>query len=289
LQPEKGYSAELGIKQGFNLAGSWVGYADLSGFANFFTNMTEFSFGQFGPKSEWTNLSDDLGFGFSSQNIGKTRILGTELVLGSQGKIGPVHIDLMTGYTYIDPRSLNWNDPLTLYNYQGYPLSNTGNAALAYNQANNVNHIAPITYAETSTTSTNLLKYRSPHTLKFDVTATWKGFEINTNMQYASFQKNIDYAFVSPLFRLLEGTAFQGLDQWRTAKENTPIGQGRGDIDWNWRFGYSLTNGIKIAFLVKNILNWEYMARPAYFAEPRNYTLQVSYTMQPKKKKKVSQ
>ncbi len=289
LQPEKGYSAEIGIKQGFSLGGSWVGYTDLSGFANFFTNMTEFSFGQFGPKSEWNNYTDDFGLGFSSQNIGKTRILGTELVLGSQGKLGPVGIDLMTGYTFIDPRSLNWNDPLTLFNYQGYQLSNSGGGAGSYNPANGVPGSKNITYAETSTSSTNLLKYRSPHTLKFDVTATWKGFEVNTNMQYSSFQKNIDYAFVSPLFRAFEGTAFQGLYQWRTAKENTPIGKGRGDIDWNWRFGYTFKAGIKMAFLIKNILNWEYMARPAYFAEPRNYTMQLSYTMPAKKKKKVSQ
>ncbi len=286
LQPEKGYSAEIGIKQGFKLGGSWIGFADLSGFADFFSNMTEFSFGQFGPKSEWNNPADDLGFGFSSQNIGETRILGTEFVLQSQGKIGPVEMQIMTGYTFIDPRSLNWHDSLALYNYEGDVLTNTGNAKNAYNQANATSSTSKaITYAETSTSSTNLLKYRSPHTLKFDITATWKGFEINTNMQYASYEKNIDYAFVSPLFRELEGSAFQGVAQWRAAKSAIPIGQGRGDIDWNWRFGYSFNQGIKLAFLVKNILNWEYMARPAYFAEPRNYTLQFSYTMPGKKKK----
>ena len=285
LAPEKGYSAELGIKQGFKFGGSWFGYADLSGFANFYDNMTEFSFGQFGNQATWSDLSKDLGFGFSSQNIGKTRILGTELVVAAQGNIGQVGLQLMAGYTFIDPRSLNWNDSLALFNYQGYQLSNQGNAALAYNQANNTNHTTAITYAQTSTTATNLLKYRSAHTLKFDVTANWKGFELNTNLQYSSYQKNIDYAFVSPLFRLLEGTAFAGLAQWRAMKEAISLGKGRGDIDWNLRFGYSFKQGVKVAFLVKNLLNWEYTPRPAYFAEPRNYTLQVSYTLQPKKKK----
>lgn len=288
LQPEKGYSAEVGIKQGFKLGGSWVGYADLAGFANFFQNMTEFSFGQFGPQKYWGDLSHDLGFGFSSQNIGQTRILGTELVVAAQGKIGQVDIQLMTGYCYIDPRSLNWHDSLALFNYEGKQLSNAGNAKLAYNQANNPTNSPAITYAETSTSSTNLLKYRSPHTFKFDVTATWKGIEINTNLQYASYQQNVDYAFISPLFRQLEGTAFQGLAQWRAEREAIPIGQGRGDIDWNARIGYTFKQGVKIAFLVKNILNWEYTPRPAYFAEPRNFSLQLSYTLQPKKKKSTN-
>lgn len=287
LQPEQGYSAEIGIKQGFKM-GSWSGYGDLAGFANFFNNMTEFSFGQFGPKSEWNNSNESFGFGFASQNIGKARILGAELELGTQGKIGPVDMQIMTGYTFIDPRSLNWHDSLALYNYEGYALTNTGNGKNAYNQANNPTNSSAITYAETSTSSTNFLKYRSPHTLKIDVTASWKGIELNTNLQYQSIEKNIDYAFISKLFQVYEGSAFQGLAQWRAAKEAIPVGMGRGDIIWNARIGYSFKNGVKLAFLVKNLLNWEYTPRPAYLGEPRNYTMQVSYTMPAKKKKQKS-
>jgi len=297
LQPEQGYSAEVAVKQGFKFGGSsWAGFIDLSGFANFYTNMTEFSFGQFGPQSAWNDYTKEYGFGFASQNIGKTRILGTELVMASQGHIGQVDLDFMAGYTFIDPRSLNWNDSLAIFNYQGYQLSNPlpsaqAPASSAYNAANRANpNSTEITYAQTSTTSTNLLKYRSPHTLKIDITANWKGLEVNTNLQYSSYQKNIDYAFISPLFRALEGTAFQGLYQWRSAKEAIPIGQGRGDIVWNARIGYGFKPGIKIVFLVKNLLNWEYTPRPAYFGQPRSFELQASYTMQPpKKKKKVSE
>ena len=179
LQPEKGYSAELGIKQGFKLGNTgWVGYADLSGFINQYDNMMEFSFGQFGDKASWENFAKDFGFGFSSQNIGKTRILGTEFVLGGQGNIGPIGLQLLTGYNFIDARSLNWNDTLSLYNYQGYQLTNhsSSNATLAYNQDNNPKNLTQITYAQTSTSSTNTLKYRSPHTVKVDITLTYKAF-----------------------------------------------------------------------------------------------------------------
>jgi len=47
------------------------------------------------------------------------------------------------------------------------------------------------------------------HTFKADVTFTWKGIELNTNLQYQSIEKNIDYAFVSTLFQSVEGPAFQ--------------------------------------------------------------------------------
>lgn len=277
LAPESGYSAEIGIKQGFKIGKDWAGFADIAGFWNQYDNMMEFTFGQFGAKASWSDLAQNFGFGFSSQNVGKTRILGTEIVLGGQGKIGDVGVQIVAGYNFIDPRSLNWNDTLALYNYEGYSLSNQGNGKNAYNQANNPDSLLAITYAQTSTSSSNLLKYRSRHTFKFDLTLNWKGLEINNNLQYNSYMENVDYAFTSKLFKLIGPSAFGGFDQYRKAKENTPIGKGRGDIVWNAHIAYNFKQGVRVAFIVKNILNWEYTPRPAYFEAPRNYSVQLSY------------
>lgn len=276
LKPEKGYSAEVGIKQGFKLGKSWVGFADASFFWNQYDNMMEFTFGQFGPKSSWLDLNRNFGFGFSSQNVGKTRILGTEIVLAGQGKLGPLDVQIMTGYNFIDPRSLNWNSTLTLYNYEGVQLLNKGSALAAYNQPNG-DSTTNINYAMTSTSSSNLLKYRNRHTFKFDLTMSYKGLEWNTNLQYASYMENIDYAFVSGLFQLIGKSAFGGVDYYRKQKEATPIGKGRGDIVWNMHVAYNFKEGVRVAFLVKNLLNWEYTPRPAYLESPRNYTIQLSY------------
>lgn len=284
LKPEKGYSAEVGVKQGFKLGKNWMGYADLAMFWNQYDNMMEFTFGQFGKQADWSQLNKNFGFGFSSQNVGKTRILGTELTIGGQGQIGPVTIQFLTGYTFIDPRALNWNDTLSLYNYEGAKLNNKGNATLAYNQMNAVDStLNDITYGMTSTASTNILKYRNRHNFKFDLTLIYKGLEWNTNLQYASYMENIDYAFISPLFKLLGNLsgapAFTGLDQWRQAKAALKIGKGRGDIVWNMSLAYNFRAGVRVAFLVKNLLNWEYSPRPAYFEAPRNYTVQLSYIL----------
>jgi len=280
LTPEKGYSAEVGIKQGIKL-GKWMGYADVSGFLNEYQNMMEFTFGQFG------NPAQSFGMGFSSQNIGRTRILGSELVLAAQGNAGPVAIQLLAGYTYLDPRVLDWNNTLNLYNDLGQKLTNTGVAAAAYNQNNNPQHTTDITYAMTSSSADNILKYTSRHLFKADVTLNWKALEYNTNVQFNSYQQNIDYAFISPLLQAFEGTAFSGLAQYRAMKENIPIGKGRGDIVWNMYLAYNFKAGIRVAVVVKNLLNWEYTPRPAYFSEPRNYTLQLSYTFKGKSKKEA--
>lgn len=294
LKPEMGYSAEIGLKQGFKLGKGWVGYADLAGFWNQYENMMEFTFGQFGDPSSLGTA----GLGFSSQNIGKARILGTEVVVAGQGNIGPVTLSILAGYTFIDPRSLNWNDSLALYNYKGDRLSNI---KTAYNQANapdTSGSYTAISYGMTSSSSTNLLKYRNRHTFKFDFTLTWKGIEWNTNLQYASYMENIDYAFVSPLLQsplvyassgdpMAGVRTFGGLKQWRAEKEATPIGKGRGDIVWNMHLAYNFKQGVRLAFIVKNLLNWEYTPRPAYLEAPRNYTIQLSYVFGGAGKKKT--
>lgn len=276
LQPEKGYSAEIGIKQGFVFGKNknWQGFGDLALFWNQYENMMEFTFGQFGDSSTWAfvqqNFDDNFGIGFSSQNIGKARILGAEILFGLQGQMGDWSLGITGGYTLIDPRALNWNDELPLFNYQGAKLT-----PAIYENPEALNYI---TYAMTSTSKTNFLKYRNRHTVKADVTVGWRNFELNNNVQYASFTENIDYAFTSSIFKSIGGLAFSYLDQWRQFKQNIPIGKGRGDIVWNMGFGYKPVPKVKLNFIVKNVLNWEYTPRPASFEAPRSFTLQASYT-----------
>ena len=52
----------------------------------------------------------------------------------------------------------------------------------------------------------------------------------------------------------------------------------RGDHIWNVAFGYMPTEKVKISFIMKNVLNWEYTPRMAYYDPPRGYTLQATYT-----------
>jgi iron complex outermembrane receptor protein len=177
---------------------------------------------------------------------------------------------------------------MAIFNYQGKQIKN-GYEENSQNQLireayNNPDQLPYLTYAQTSSSTSNFLKYRSRHTFKFDLTMKWKGLEWNTNLQYSSYQENVDYAFVSPLLTSFYGTApspqaFSGLKQFRQEKEAIAIGKGRGDIVLNMHLAYNFTQGVRVAFLVRNILNWEYTPRPAYMEAPRNYTLQLSYTL----------
>ena len=253
LKPEKGYGAEVGLKQGFKLgSGSWMGYGDIAGFLNQYNNMMEFTFGQFGPQ-----LPPYYGLGLSSQNIGNTRILGTEILAAIQGKANNVELGFVAGYTYIDARSLNWNDTLTFYDPQGKVI-----------------HTA-FTYAQTSSSTTNFLKYRPRNQLKLLFNLAYKFFEFNADYQYLGYQENIDGAFVNPPFTTLS-QAFYALQQYRAAKDKAGR---KGDNILNLGIGFKPTTKFKIAFIVKNATNLQWMTRPGQFQAPRNYTLQLSYTL----------
>jgi iron complex outermembrane receptor protein len=272
LQPEKGYSAEIGLKQGFQFGknSNWGGYVDAAGFWNQYENMMEFTFGQFGNPFDATR---NYGAGFSSQNIGDTRILGGEALLGIQGKVKDMILSLAVGYTYIDARSLNWDDSLILYNEKGEKLDPNFNA---YNQENapaNIDVTKNFTYGMTSSSTTNFLKYRPRHQVKVIFNLELKKFDFNFDYQYISFQENIDYAFVSPTFTFFS-SAFRGLKAYR----DTKLAEGsKGDHILNLGIGYKPVEKLRLQFIVKNVLNTEWMPRPGMFMAPRNYTLQVSY------------
>jgi outer membrane receptor protein involved in Fe transport len=99
LQSETGWSAELGIKQGFKIS-KWMGYVDAALFWTEYQNMMEFNFAG----------TDLLDFGFMSQNIGNTRIRGFEISVLGSGEIFGAKTNLIGGYTFLDPQFKDWQD-----------------------------------------------------------------------------------------------------------------------------------------------------------------------------------
>jgi iron complex outermembrane receptor protein len=273
VEPEKGYSAEVGVKQGFRF-GKWSGFADAAVFYNGYTNMMEFTFGQFGPQSSWTNSAELLGLGFSSQNIGNIRIVGTEILGAISGNLSnDLSMNFIFGYTFIDPKvqGNSWDkDTLKLYNVDGVRTTTVGREDSSLSN--------PQSYAATSSSKTNILKYRNRHTVRLDYTIAWKVLEFNANLQFNSYVENIDYAFLGQLFAGLESQfssqSFSGLYEFRRRQEAKKI---KGDMILNTTFAWNITPKIKLGFLIKNLLNWEYVTRPGYYAEPRNYTMQFAY------------
>ncbi len=104
LQPETGWSSEIGLRQGWKL-GRWIGYADVAAFWMEYQDMMEFTFGVYLPDSVTIPTLDYLGF--KSLNIGHARIAGIDLMIGGSGKFLNQPVRFFAGYTYMDPVDLS--------------------------------------------------------------------------------------------------------------------------------------------------------------------------------------
>ncbi|HPQ07739.1 MAG TPA: TonB-dependent receptor [Bacteroidia bacterium] len=242
LQPERGYSAELGIKQAVKL-GNWKGYADVSAFYMEYRNMVEFVFNIYapnGPTGFWLN---DLPYaGFMSQNIGNALIKGFETSLMGTGNIGPVNVTLFSGYTYIDPVMLGF-DPKR--DTLGLPGIKT-------------------------------LKYRNKHLFKNDIQLDWKFISIGWSTRYQSFMENIDRRFVESIFKeygfdLPIFYILPGLKEYREKE----MAHKKGNWIHDARIGFMITKNLKVSYVVNNVFNEEYSSRPGDVRPPRQHFIQI--------------
>lgn len=96
LQSERGWTTEIGIKQGYKI-NEFQGYFDVALFWSKYRDMMEFVF---------------TGFvkGFQSQNIGNTDIKGYELTTGGGAALGKHQWSVIGGYTFINPRFENFTE-----------------------------------------------------------------------------------------------------------------------------------------------------------------------------------
>ncbi len=100
LEPEHGWSAELGVQQGME-RGTWRGYADLALFWTEYEDMIEFTFGVYPPDPNDIPSFDDVGF--KALNIGRARINGVDTKLSAEGTAGALELSLSGGYTLMNP------------------------------------------------------------------------------------------------------------------------------------------------------------------------------------------
>jgi len=247
LQPEKGWSAEIGLKQGFKIA-KFQAFLDVAGFVTHYYNMMDFTFkydtvGK--PHSSFTEILNHVGF--QSQNIGRANITGIDVSLNGSGKIGQVLVTLLTGYTYTNPINPDFN-----------PKKDTNGTVVS-----------------------NVLRYRNKTMFKNDVQLTYRGFSVGWSTRYTSYMQNIDNRFEkpiiydlgiptnSPLYTDPLTNILPGLKNYR-ATHNT------GTWVNDFRIGYQASAHLKFSFLVNNILNVEFMSRPGLIEPPRTFIFQMA-------------
>jgi outer membrane receptor protein involved in Fe transport len=253
LQPERGWSAEVGIKQGFKV-GKFQGFADVAAFTTHYFNMMDFVFiyDTIGKSEQIWNANNPLmalfGYaGFQSQNVGRAVISGFDVSVNGTGKIGPVEVTLLTGYTLTNPINPDFD-----------PKKDT-----------------------MGTLRTNVLRYRNRYLFKNDIQLGWKGLALGWSIRYSSFMENIDKRFEEPLIyeRMNPNTSLYydpnfyilpGLKKYRADNNN---GNWVNDL----RVSYQFNAHFRLAFLVNNMMNAEFMSRPGYMEPPRTFVAQATF------------
>lgn len=229
LQSETGWSAEFGVKQGFKL-GKWKGFIDLAAFWSEYDNMMEF---QAAPGY--------FGIAFQVQNIGSTIINGLDFGIMGQGNIGMVGIDLIAGYTLLNPQYKNFGDSATRAEIISY-----------------------------STSEENILKYRNRHTIKLDAQGTFKGLSLGITCLYLSQMEAIDKFLERGDLGTFNQNAETKILQFRRDNPN-------GALIMNARVAYQLTKFAKLSLLVNNFINNEYYLQPGKLEAPINFVMRADF------------
>ncbi|MBT6699076.1 MAG: TonB-dependent receptor [Flavobacteriales bacterium] len=215
---------------------NWMGYFDAAAFIMEYDDMMEFSFGL------WEFNDGSYGVGFKSINVGETRISGLELSLSGQGKLNEdLSINILGGYTYMNPI------PLDTTEVYAEVLGNI------------------VTYSNSSS-DPSILKYRYNHIAKLDMELIYKKLSLGSSFRYNDFMKNIDKIFASEFFA---EEIVGGIPEAREKFKN-------GDFIVDVRTSYQLNDVTKISLVINNLLNREYMSRPANMMPPRTIALQCN-------------
>lgn len=241
LQTEYGWTAEIGVKQGFKVGG-WNGELDYAFFWQEYTDMIEFKFDQY----EKPTLEKPLGaFGFQALNIQQARVAGMEFSLSGSGHIGEVVINTIGGYTY------------------SYPVNMASDTSARDAGVYLRNFFKSFGGVDSAYATNKLLPYRNRHLVKFDIEVNYRKLNVGYAVQYYSRFENIDpllYVLIPQLDRFMNNV-------------------GSGDWVHNARIGISISPNATVSFLLNNIANLEYATRPARMDAPRSYHLQLRFRL----------
>ena len=103
----------------------------------------------------------------------------------------------------------------------------------------------------------NVLNYRSLHSVKADIEASYKKFTLGFATLYNSNMVNVPDV----------QEQFPGIASYRLLDDD-------GYLLFDSRIRYDISKKIKISAIVKNMFNEQYSTRPGILENPRYYTLQ---------------
>ncbi len=245
LQPERGWSAEIGIKQGFKLF-NFKGFLDVAGFYTEYTDMVEFVFDIYGEKTGLFYLDINKA-GFKSQNVGRAVISGIDASVTGTGKMGPINVTTLIGFTYTNPIDPDYDPKKDTLGIDGLKV----------------------------------LKYRNQQLFKGDLQLDYKRFSIGWSTRFYSFMENVDRRFTQSILHeyndpnsgfswddIPSTYILPGLREYREKHHN-------GDWIHDLRASCQISKQLKASFIVNNVFNAEYSLRPGDIRPPRMFLVQV--------------
>ena len=273
IQPEKGFNAELGFKQGYKI-GNLQGFVDIAGFYTQYKNMVEFQFGLFDndnyqminsiPDAIGAVIGGNVRIGAQFHNVSKAEIYGGEI---------------STTGTY----SFNKNTSL-LYNL-GYVYTEPRDADYQKRNAVEDAYTDPLQMKEKSNSS-KYLKYRPKHSFKASLDFQWKRINIGGNVNWKSKMLAVDYIMLDE--RPKELGQFDLMNTIRTVLfgqsadgETLASYWKEHNTDYctvDLRMGVKATKEVAFQFMVNNLLNKEYSYRPMAVAAPRTFVVKMDIT-----------
>lgn len=258
LKTETGWSLEFGMKQGFQIK-NWKAYIDGAFFWQEYRNFVQYEIGFYPNRyRDGTKIfptAPDNVLGIRASNIENARVVGYEISFASQGKIGPVGLQVLAGYTY--------TYPVVAKDTTSNPSDNISNAGNFAKKFFELNYRKP-----TETEVNQLLMFRVRHLFRADIEITYWKMYVGTTLFYGSFPEQIP-----PLFRAAALFIFSNaetLDRY--------IASRTGDFVADLRAGITVNKNWKVGFIVKNIGNRFYELRPGKAEPHRNFTIQLRYT-----------
>ncbi len=257
LKVEKGYSAEVGFRQGLMFGKAkkgMIGYIDAAGFIMDYKNMIEFG----------VQPPDSFMFGstpvFAARNYSRARITGVEVTALAQFTFNKLHLDINGGITYMDPANLNPGidtaqvDLLNTVGPQSAPFTFE---ALGMLTALN----SPSDKWFHRDDNPRVLKYRSKWLNRASATIGYGKFSLTCNYRYKSRMLAIDQF----LYIGVPGTA-----DW-------VLSHMKGYSIYDFIVSTQVTQAFTVSMSAKNALNKEWAMIPGVIGEQRNFNLQMKY------------
>jgi outer membrane receptor protein involved in Fe transport len=242
LRPEKGWGAELGVKQRIQIA-NWKGYVDGCLFLTRYTDLLEFSFGIWDTVNQ--TIGNAFGRGFKSINITQAQIGGLELSISGDSDLGNWRMTTNGGYTYIAPIDLNRAPDLKgVFPFAQYAIQ-------SFN-------------SDESYDGSPVLKYRYRHMAKFNIDFdSPMGITFGGGVRGYSFMEQVDSIFELFVPNLID---------YRINNHGPSF-----LIDA--RFGY-VKGPHRFTIQVTNVTNTFVTIRPAKPEAPRGFMFQYAFNLQ---------